>query len=349
METNMIMKPMRPRISVIIPIFDIEKYIGPCVESVLRQTYIPAEILLINDGSRDGSLTVCRDYQNRYPNLVKVIDKVNGGLSSARNAGIKEATGEYCYFIDGDDCINEKTLEHFVDLLNQYGDLDFIHGRMSFFSDGEEYPVYRVQPYYIDNTWAKGVSDGQRAFCNAFQHQGFLQFGVRGLYNREYLKKKNLLFVEKTIPWGEDEEWTPRVFLYAEKCVGSDTPDYLYREKRENSETGKLGNIETAITMIDVYAAWAELIKDNKCSDDFRRELLQEGGRRYMMCVIKNSRVLEGDDLQHFLEYAGAKKYLLTHMRTKGKITIIKTMFSLLGIKNCGCLIHKLVKKSRLK
>ena len=66
---------MKPTISVIIPIYNIEKYLRQCIDSVLNQSYMPSEILLINDGSTDGSTSVCKEYEKKYPNLIKVIDK----------------------------------------------------------------------------------------------------------------------------------------------------------------------------------------------------------------------------------------------------------------------------------
>lgn len=78
-----------------------------------------------------------------------------------------------------------------------YGDVDFIHGRMSFFSDGDD--VLREQPLYIDNNWNEGIATGQRLFADAFRHQGAIAMGVRGLYNREFLLKNELFFVEKTV------------------------------------------------------------------------------------------------------------------------------------------------------
>ena len=227
---------MGPTISVIISIYNISSYISKCIESVLAQTYQPYEILLINDGSTDNSLKICRTYERKKPGLIKVLDKKNGGLSSARNAGIIASRGEYCFFLDGDDYVHHDTLKNFVDILSEFGDCDFIHGRMSFFYDGEENKQqFREQPYYINNSWAGGATSGQNAFVNAFTHQRFLQMGVRGLYNRFFLNTNNLLFVVKDIPWGEDEEWTPRVFLFAQKCVGTDRPYYYYREKRKGS------------------------------------------------------------------------------------------------------------------
>lgn len=84
---------MERKISVIVSIYNVERYISQCIESIIKQTYLPYEVLLVNDGSKDQSLSICKKYEEQYPNMVKVIDKKNGGLSSARNAGLKISGG----------------------------------------------------------------------------------------------------------------------------------------------------------------------------------------------------------------------------------------------------------------
>lgn len=101
---------MKEQISVIIPIYNVEKYLSDCVESVLKQTYTDLEIILVDDGSQDASGQICDDYA-KQDSRVQVIHKKNGGLSSARNAGIDQATGQYFFFLDSDDWIAENALE----------------------------------------------------------------------------------------------------------------------------------------------------------------------------------------------------------------------------------------------
>ena len=118
---------------------------------------MPTEILLVSDGSFGDGLSVCRDYEKDYPNLIKVID--------------------------GNDYINEKTLEHFLSILRTYGDLDFVHGRMSYFWDGEEKPNFRVH-----NSWFETVPSGQNAlkrYLSFFSLCGKMrELGGRKLYER---------------------------------------------------------------------------------------------------------------------------------------------------------------------
>lgn len=98
------MTQSKPDISIIVAIYNVKNYLHQCLKSILDQTYSNIEIILVNDGSTDGSELVCDDYANRYPKI-KVIHQVNGGLYSARNTGLKLATGCYLYFMDGDDWI----------------------------------------------------------------------------------------------------------------------------------------------------------------------------------------------------------------------------------------------------
>ena len=93
-------------VSVIVPIYNVQDYIGRCIESILRQSFQNLEILLVNDGSIDNSRQICEAYANK-DKRIKIIDKENGGLSDARNVGIKAARGDYIVLVDGDDYIKD--------------------------------------------------------------------------------------------------------------------------------------------------------------------------------------------------------------------------------------------------
>ena len=99
--------------SIIIPIYNSEKYLHKLLESVINQTYKDIEIILVNDGSTDNSLNICEEFRSR-DNRIKICNKANGGVSSARNEGIETATGEYITFIDADDYIDKNYIEMLV-------------------------------------------------------------------------------------------------------------------------------------------------------------------------------------------------------------------------------------------
>ena len=116
----------KPLISVIVPVYNVEKYLGKCVDSILAQTYENLEIILVEDGTRDGCGAICDAYAAKDPR-VRVIHKENGGLSSARNAGMDIARGEYFGFVDSDDWIEPETYETLLNLAEKYN-ADLVSG-----------------------------------------------------------------------------------------------------------------------------------------------------------------------------------------------------------------------------
>lgn len=107
-----------PKVSIVVAIYNVEKYVSKCIESILKQTFTDFELLLVNDGSKDGSLAILEEYAAK-DSRIEIINKVNGGLSDARNVGMKKAQGKYIYFVDGDDFIEETLLEKCVNKLEQ--------------------------------------------------------------------------------------------------------------------------------------------------------------------------------------------------------------------------------------
>lgn len=107
-------------VSVIIPVYNVQDYLARCIDSVLAQTYTDLEIILVDDGSLDSSGDICDEYDLKYRHL-RVIHKVNGGLSDARNAGLDVAQGQYVTFIDGDDYVHPRFVEALMNTIQQTG------------------------------------------------------------------------------------------------------------------------------------------------------------------------------------------------------------------------------------
>lgn len=127
-----------PKVSVIIPVYNVEKYLDDCLENVVNQTLQDIEIICVNDGSTDNSLEVLQKYENEDARI-KIINKENGGLSSARNAGIKEAKGEYILFLDSDDMVSRGVCKNAYYLAKIYGDVDAVEIKTIQFKDGENF------------------------------------------------------------------------------------------------------------------------------------------------------------------------------------------------------------------
>ena len=118
----------KPMISVIVPVYNVESYLARCVDSILTQTYQNLEVILVDDGSKDNSGVICDDYARR-DSRVNVIHKENGGLSSARNAGIEAAGGEYLAFVDSDDWIEPDAYERLLSAMQKHAAKLVVGGR----------------------------------------------------------------------------------------------------------------------------------------------------------------------------------------------------------------------------
>lgn len=112
-------------ISVIVPVYNVEKYVGRCLDSLINQTNKQLEIIVVNDGSKDNSLEILKEYEKK-DSRIKVIDKPNGGLSSSRNVGLDNATGDYITFLDSDDWLESSTYEKVEQVFGKYEDVDLV-------------------------------------------------------------------------------------------------------------------------------------------------------------------------------------------------------------------------------
>lgn len=140
-----------PKISVIVPIYNVEKYLNECVDSILNQTYSNLEIILVNDGSTDNCSNICEEYRVK-DNRVKVIHKTNGGLSDARNIGLDISSGEYISFVDSDDAIHPKFIETlYSGILKFNADVSFCNVTFGNFKEEfEEWKKMDFKYFYLD-------------------------------------------------------------------------------------------------------------------------------------------------------------------------------------------------------
>ncbi len=311
-------------ISVIIPVYNIRNYIDECVQSVIAQTYKNWECILVDDGSTDGSEHICDKYSNAY-SQISVVHKSNNGPSSARNAGIKEARGKYLYFIDGDDRIKPETLEHFVKLLKDSGDYDFIIGHMSKFSETMQPTPF---PQLVRDEWVKSI-DGKKAFVLIHEKNGLLLMGVRGVYSKDFILKNNLFFKQEC-RYSEDQEWTPRLFECAKRIRSNESFDYLYREGRPGSLMNSI-NLNKIEATLKVYDEWYNRVAGSSLEPFYvclYRTLLQRYWRMYFIYPPQLSK----ENLSHFYAMMDKRKYFVKNASlgiAKGlKVWLIKYISS---------------------
>ena len=221
---------MKLKISIVVPVYMVEKYIEKCVHSLINQTYKDIEIILVNDGSPDNCSSICDKYKE-IDERVYVIHKVNGGLSDARNVGLMQATGDYILFVDSDDYIDIDTCERFISIINSREEVDIVVGnarRIEGFHTTIMYHSY-------DQHW--NVLTGTQYLMNELKANTMYMAAWLSLYNRNFLLKNNLVF--KVGLLHEDEQFTPRAFLAAKKIIGTDIIFYNYQIREGSITTTK--------------------------------------------------------------------------------------------------------------
>ena len=219
----------KPLISVIVPIYGIERYLGICIESIIRQTYTNLEIILVDDGSKDRCPEIC-DLYAKKDSRIKVIHKSNGGLVSARKSGIQISTGEYATYVDGDDWIEPNYYEC---LVRETNNADVVIA-------GQSRTLFDKTVHITSNIKC-GVYEGNDLiwiYRNMISYGDFYKPGIttyvwNKLFKRELLLKYQML-VNDRISIGEDAAVVYPLLLDCKKVVITDNCDYHYRQREDS-------------------------------------------------------------------------------------------------------------------
>ena len=230
-----------PKISVIIPVYNVEDYLQKCIDSVINQTYKNIEVILVNDGSSDNSPQICDDYAEMDKRIL-VIHKENGGISSARNTGIKKAQCEFILFVDSDDWIELNTCEVAIDLVKNNSvdvvlwpfirELSHQSKKKSIFEDKlAEFHVEEAQQILYRRMI--GLLDHELA---APENADAIVTVWGKLYNANIIKKHNIKFIDtKLIGSSEDALFNLEVFQFVKKAIYIDR--YLYHYRKDNGSS----------------------------------------------------------------------------------------------------------------
>lgn len=215
-----------PFISIIVPVFNVEKYIHKCIDSILCQNYDSFELILVNDGSTDNSGKFCDEYAFKFQN-VKVIHQKNGGLSNARNTGISNAVGKYLWFVDSDDWISENAIS--IIASEVFDDLEILGFYESKFIEKHCKLIDRLNMKTI------GITSGNLYIA---QNVKFVPAVCFYVYKADFLIQNNLLFKEKLIH--EDDYFNLQCFSLVKRIKKINKVLYYYRIRDNSIITGKV-------------------------------------------------------------------------------------------------------------
>ena len=217
-----------PVVSIIIPIYSVEEYLSNCIESVISQTYTNIEIILVDDGSPDGCGRICDEYAQK-DRRIKVIHKTNGGLISARKAGLAVASGEYITFVDGDDYIKPDMCQTLYEVTCLYNPDIIAVGFTLVYPNGKViYDNQLPEGYYNKNDLIQSVYKQMMCHDGSFERGIFPSLCCK--WFRRSIISQVLPFVDEQITDGEDAACTYPCILRAESLlICKNAVQYQYR------------------------------------------------------------------------------------------------------------------------
>lgn len=271
-------------VSIIIPVYNVEKYLRICLESVLQQTYKDYEVIMVDDGSTDDSPNICCEYTQRDSRF-SVIHQANMGLASARNTGIRAAKGEYIYFIDSDDCINVRLLEVAIGLAEKE-QANIVQIELE--SVPEDYADYTVE--MVEDVPVQRFSTIEALWnldrdCPAISKDIRLTTTVVWTKLYRVAAFSSLLFPEG-MRMHEDQMVAHQRIAEAGGMVFLNQPLYYYRQS--SSSLIRVGWTPKRLAILDCYEERYNCIKDLPYHSVEQQELVNYIGLRYCVCIFRN-------------------------------------------------------------
>lgn len=218
-------------ISVIVPVYRVEKYIHRCIDSIVVQIYNDFELILVDDGSSDKCGKICDEYAKMF-SRINVIHKVNGGLSSARNAGLDIANGEYVVFVDSDDYIDTNLLQKGTEQLNQTPGALISYG---FYIEDELGNIKSETRILLPETIFLNTELDRASFiCNELTDYREPWTVWSKFYSRDIIENNHIRFADNRLIFAEDLYFNLCYFSFVEKIINIYKPLYHYMERTDS-------------------------------------------------------------------------------------------------------------------
>ena len=243
-------------LSLIIPVFNVEQYLDKCIRSVIYHNpeELNMEIVLVDDGSTDYSPQICDTYANSYP-FVRVIHKANNGLSSARNVGLRQASGQYIMFMDSDDWWNPNAdIRSMISIVKEQKQTDMFLFSSYDYIEGEGY--YKRKEH--ENFGKINTSDIKQYYQSLLNNGNLEVSACTKIIKKSFLTENRLYFIEGLL--SEDNEWMLRLLRNLEKVTIIDEPLYICRLNRKGSiaNTIRRKNVEDLLLIVHLSQGFYE-------------------------------------------------------------------------------------------
>ena len=318
--------------SVIIPVYNVERYLRECVDSILSQTFDSYEIILVDDGSSDGSSAIC-DLYAETDNRVKVIHKANGGQSSARNAGTEIAQGTYIIYIDSDDFIMDCDFLQKVAKAAEGKDIVFFKHK-KFFDKTKEFAEYTYS--------FAGISNEEDAYTDKLmemiRRDAFFGMPWNKCIRRSVIMQEHIHFEEGLT--GEDMDWIYSVILASKSLTVIDEPFIAYRQ-RENSITSSI-KIKNLNDYVFILEKWYEKANTDDCAEQEKKIMLASLAKYYSNLLIMYTRVK--DKNKHSYDKRIKKLSVLLQYGLSQRPQLVAKVYAMAGFRLTVCALALLDK-----
>ena len=311
------------KLSIIVPVYGVEKYIDKCLNSLVKQSLKEIEIIVVNDGTKDNSQKIIYKYVKKYPDKIKSYIKENGGQGSARNYGLKKATGEYIGYVDSDDFVEK---DMYKKLYNKAKENNYDIVVCGNYNVSEDYQNKNIDAFINNyNTDLENIFFGKMAVWNK-------------IYKRDILIKNKLEFKEKV--WYEDLAFTLKAIMNSNTFAFIDEPlyDYLIRE----GSTMNNSNVQRNLEILDAFNDILSYIQHNKKEEYFSKIEFLAIDHIYISAIVRVLKA-EADDkvkretINKLIDYMNKKfpnyknnKYINTLSKNR------KIIYKLINIKMYG-------------
>ena len=305
-------------ISIIVPVYQVEKYIRQCIDSILAQTFTDFELILVDDGSKDNSGKICDEYAEK-DKRIRVIHKENGGLSDARNKGLDNASGNYFMFVDSDDyiapnmaeCLYKKISEAKVDIAACNYRYVFEDGKKDFSTENKAEVINANEIFYNRKNE---------------RNYGFWTIACNKLYKREKFKSLRFRFGK----YHEDEFWANDIYQMDIKAVTVSESLYYYRP-RGNSIMGNK-NIRKCFDIIEAFQEriWVYLREEKYSSQAYKVLIFSLEHLNESKKLIKNE-----EDKEQFIDKERKIKNIIKKLKKRKLSKIQKASLAIIGINPC--------------
>lgn len=324
------------KVSFIVPIYKVEQYIHQCVDSLVSQTYLDIEVVLVDDGSPDRCPEIC-DEIAATDSRIRVVHKPNGGLSDARNAGLRAATGDYVVFVDGDDFwMHKDDLEKLMVKAKENPTVDFIGFNCRYY-------------YPSTNTYAPWP-DYDEALSHPLNHDdtvvkltetsSFVMSACMKLMKRQFLLDNELFFIKGQL--SEDIPWFINLMDCCHACMFVNLNIYAYRQGVSGSITHNIGlrNIDSIINIVEGELNKLDERNFTKQAKDCILSFLA-----YEYCILLGYlQYVDKDIAKERFQYLKRYQYLFGYNQDP-KVKKVSIVYRIIGLKLTTCLLQWKVKR----